>query len=530
MGFAMKFVTGLFVCAMSPSVVIAAQHGGIRKVKSVELSTYSEDITYIRTGPHAKHLAFVEGTKVYAYPVSSKGTGSIKELFDTTGMAPSNAIHGLAYMDSEKRFAAVFANDWHRMIVIDAHGRVEGERPITFPPGYTPGYVEGIDYIPPGAPASDYPDHLAMCSAGTTGAGVTVSNILIVTRNGEVVRQIPLPGQYPGCGAVAYRSEGQLLVTGYDGDWGVITIIDFSGNSLGNSPQRVDQAGEGLACLPDGTVLGGGMGGQIVMLDPYLIRKPEGDRTFRETQGLAGSVMGVAWNSGKHGFVLTGYRFSANTIYALHDLPTTFTGAAWLTDLYPRESPPYFRPRKLTYLPAEDLIGMVQPHSAFPYSPVLSIQLFHGGDGSHYGQINLEPALAGRGNPSGIAYNRSFNQFAVTLTGSGEAGKVHLVDRVGGFVRTIDYSGTIPSLISSVEFFPSATELLLSDGHTVYVGDLNGHITAQYPASDVIGNEGAISDLAAITTGEYAGLFAALRSGPPSSVTIFTFDESVKKK
>jgi len=67
-------------------------------------------------------------------------------------------------------------------------------------------------------------------------------------------------------------------------------------------------------------------------------------------------------------------------------------------------------------------------------------------------------------------------------------------------------------------------------GTTLYIGHLDGNSSAQYPASDGVGAERGISDLASITSGEYAGMFAALRSGPPSSLTIFTFDAKGKEK
>jgi len=539
-------VSGLLACALSPSVAIGAQPGGIRVVKTVDLYTYSEDITYVRSGPHAKHVAFIEDAKVLAYPLSSKGKGSATELFDLTGRIPRDFMNGLAYMDSEKRFAIVSREFMDKLMVFEPNGRLESERPIAYPPGYVPFWVEGIDYIPENAPASDYPDHLAMCAGQDDGAGLHMGDILIMNRNGNVVKRITLPGTYSDCGAVAYRAPGQLLITGIDGDWGIITILDFDGNVLGVGPERIDPAGEGLVSLPDGNVLAVGGGGDVLMLDANLMRKPDGDRTFRPTQRSLGHISyGLAWNSDKGTFVLCANSPVDGIHYSLYDLPLAFDGAVKLTDLAPRPVPPYYRQGRLTYLPNEDLIGLAQRYGDLDGDGIpvlLSVQLFRGNDGSHHSEVILPDEVRNRGIIRGLAHLSSTNQFAVTFNGVtdengnwvvDERGKVHIVSRFGAFVRTIDYSATITKSLAAVAAFPSGTELLLTDGYILYVGDLTGNVTAQYPLSDygMIGARGSVLDLALVTSGEYGGMFAAVDNNrAPYKLTIFTFDQPGKKK
>lgn len=542
MNFARSLVAGLLVCALCPTIAVGAQPGGLNIVKTVDLNTYSEDITFIRTGPHAKHVAFIEDARVMAYALTSQGNGAVKELFDLTGRIPRDFMNGLAYMDTEKRFAIVSRQFMDKIMVFEPNGKLQSERPITYPAGYHVGFVEGIEYIPPDA--TRYPDHLAMCTG--EGDGITepqTGDIMVLTRDGTVVKRIPLPASTWGCGGIAYREPGQLLVTGFnDSDWGIVTVIDFNGNVLAVGSDRIDPAGEGLAMLPDGNVLAVGSGGDVLMLGPDLKRKPEGDRTFRPTQGVGSVTYGLAWNSSKLTFVLCANSLINNINYALYDLPLEFDGAVKLTDLAPRPAPPYYRQGRLTYLPSEDLIGLAQRPGNLGGIPVpLSIQLFRGSDGSHHSEVILPSELNGRGLIFGLAHIDATNEFAVTFNSifdsSGnpivdDRGLVHIVSRSGAFVRTIHYPAIVKS-IAAVAVFPSGTEFLLTDGYTMYVGDLIGNVTAQYPLSDynMIGSRGSIIDLALVTSGEYAGMFAAAEyNRAPYKLTIFTLDQPGKKK
>ncbi len=530
MDLASKFLAGILVCALCPTVASGAQPAGIKAVKTVDLYTYSEDVTYISTGPHAKHVAFIEDSIIRAYALTSQGGGAVKELFDLTDKTPRGFVNGLAYMESEKRFAIISRDFMEKIMVFEPNGKLQSERTITYPPGYHVGMVEGIEYIP--ADAAQYPDHLVMCTG--EGDGVTApetGDIMVLTRDGNVVKRIPLPASTWGCGGIAYRAPGELLVTGFnDGDWGVVTVIDFNGNVLAVGPDRIDPAGEGLASLPDGRVVAVGSGGQVLMLGPDLRRMPDGDRTFRETQGLGHQIYGLAWNSQKNGFVLSGNLLMDAAASALYDLPTTFTGAVKLEDLQPRPSPPYFIPRRLTYLPAEGLIAMAQPGQGIPYPTGQTIQLFYGDTGDYAGQIDLTPWAAGRGGIRGVAYHAASNQFAVTFVG--ETGKVHLASRNGVHINTVDYSGTISSPVMNVEFFPSGNELLMSNGAAIFIGDLNGNITEQYSVAElgIPQPRGGNFDFGYISTGEYAGNFATLSiNRAPDRLIIFTFDASRKK-
>lgn len=539
MVFARSLVAGLIMCAPLLSAAPAAKPAGPTVLKTVELRTYSEDVTYVGTGPHAKHVAFIEGAKVYGYPSTSQGKGSVKELFDLTGKITDNFMNGLAYMDSEKLYAVVSRKFMDKMMVFDSIGRLESERPIQYPAGYVATWVEGIEYIPQDAPASDYPDHLAMCAGqGDGNAGETTGDILILKRDGSLAKRIPLPAPASECLAVAYQAPGKLLVTGFDPDWRVITILDFDGNVLGQAPGLAPDALEGLVVLPDGTARAAGEGGVIWMLDANLAFVPSGNCTFRETQGMRNTTLGVAWNSAKSGFVLSGSgpNTGAEQTFALYDLPLAFAGVSKLADLAPRPGPTYYMARRLTYLPDESLIAMIHPSVSVDddahYNVLPSIQLFNQGDGSHFGEILLPPAVRGRGTVRGVAYLRATSQFAITFNGNlahNESGKVHILNRDGAYVRTIDFSATITASIAAAAAFPAEDRLLLSDGATVFVGDLNGNVASQFPVSDLSGL-GSIYDMTAVATGEFAGSFAAAdASGTPTKLVIFTLASSGKK-
>ncbi|HNY39254.1 MAG TPA: hypothetical protein PKJ41_02625 [Bryobacteraceae bacterium] len=544
MDLASKLVTGLIVCALLPTVASGAQTGGPTVLKTIDLRTYSEDVTYVGTGPHAKHVALIEGTKIMAYPLTSQGKGSVKELFDLAGRTPQDHLNGIAYMDSEKRYAIVTRWTMDRLMVFDSIGRLESERPIQYPAGYVPLWVECIEYIPQDSPASDFPDHLAMCA----GQGHEETNeapadyrgdVLILNRDGTVVKRIALPAPQSQCLAVAYQSPGRLLVTGFNSDWRVVTILDFDGNLLGQAPQLLPDVTEGLVALPDGNVLAAGEGGTVWMLDSNLAPKPTGDRTFRQTQGMPAYTYGLAWNSAKNAFVLSGAipNISTDMVFNLYELPSTLSGVSKIEDLSPRDGPTWYIARRLTYLPGEDLIAMAHTRIVEPpnWNVPHSIQLFNGSDGSHSGEIDLQataPVLMSRGGIRGLAYLPAASQFAITFykAAGADVGLVHLVNRDGAYVRTIDYSATINASIFAVAAFPSGDRLLLDDRTNLYVGDLNGNILSQFSIS-ALGIVPPLMDLTPLASGPWSGAFAAVEtSGTPAKLVIFTLGAAGKKK
>jgi hypothetical protein len=496
-----------------------------RVVKEVVLTSYSEDITYIRNGPYAHHVAFLEDMKVVGYPASRLGNDSIKTLFDFSDVQPTFRPNGLAYIESERRFAVVTRSPLDKMMVFDANGRLESVRSIEYPEGYVPNFVEGLGYIPP--EADRYPDHLALCTGminPTTRA--MNADILILRRDGTLAHQIPVPSKsYSDCGAVAFQSPDRLLVSGVDGDWSILTPIDFDGHIVGPTSPLFETGIEGTVTLPSGEVLAVGSGGIIYSLDGNLQRQPQRDRHYRPDMG-SGESNGLAWDSGRRLFVLAGRPGNySDVVFALFALPATFTGVTKLADLYGGDAPlPSYTMGRMTYLPDENLIAMRHARRGSPPNPQFvpeSILLFRNSDGARAGTIELSGL--GLGNPVALAWLPNRNQFAVSFsaTGRGEPGIVHLLDRSGSHVGIIDYSATIVGPVTSLAFSnssdPSGGQLLISTGPTVFVGDLAGNVTGRFPTTDFTGMV-SVTDLATVTSGPYAGTFAAIASSRWGSV------------
>jgi hypothetical protein len=503
-------------------------------VKEIVLHVYSEDLTYVPTGPYARHVAFIENMKVRGYPVNSANSGTAT-LFDLSGITPRIRPNGLAYIQSESKFAVVTRTTMDRMYIVDANGRLESTRPIGYPAGYVPEWVEGLGYIPP--ESIRYPDHLALCTGRVDqNTGDARGDILILRRDGTLAQQIPIPGPYSECGAVAWQAPDRLLVSATDdGVWGkLISVLDFDGQVPPLPSIRMPGGIEGIVTLPDSSVLAVGSGGTIYALDAMLVRQLARDRQYASAAGVR-PMYGATWDTGRNLFVIGGSE-TTEAFNGLFSLAPPYTVATRLLELFPRPAPPqYSRPGRMTFLPDEKLIAVRHARRQEPPSPNYvpeSILLFNNTDGSLYETLSLRPLALG--NPRALTYMPGLNQFALSFmdyaTSYTEPGKVYIVARNGTLVRSIDYSGKMPVAVTSMAFFnpahPSGGQLLLCDGWTFFVGDLNGNISAQYEASELIG-VGNILDLATVTTGEYAGTLAAV-SMEPSKLILFTLPKSKK--
>lgn len=499
-----------------------------RVVKEVVLDTYSEDITYIPTGPFASHVAFLEDMKVVGYP-ASRAKDTVRTLLDFSSAQPTFRPNGLAYIETERRFAVVTRDDVHALRLFDAIGRLTATRVMEYPEGYEANFVEGLAYIPPGAEV--YPDHLALCTGRIDPAtGNQVSDILILERDGTLARQVHVASDYANCLGVAFQPPNRLLISGFDGDYGTITAIDFDGNIAGPMTHLANSV-EGLVVLPSGEVLAIGSRGTVYSFDGSLQRQPQRDRVYRPDLGVS-SAVGLAWDSGRDRFVVSGRSpdVDGTEVWALFNVAAALDGATKLAGLYYVDHPPYYWPGRLTFLPGESRIAMRQVRRRNPGHPQFvpeSIQLFGNTDGVQVEEINLESLSLG--NPLGIAWLPERQQFAVSFSGAAP-GWVHLLNRAGAVEGTIDYSTMVNARVASLAFFnpshPSGGQLLLSTGPTVFIGTLDGNITGQFPATEFPGMV-SVGDMATVTSGAYEGKFAAVAGSRWGSITkliIFTVD------
>lgn len=530
-----KSAAALFVCAL---LLPAAPAGEPRIVKEILLYTYSEDITYIPTGPYARHVAFLEDMKVIGLPVPRMGNDSTRTLFDFSTVVPNFPPNGLAYITTEQRFVIVTRNYPDKLFVFDSNGRLTTTRTIELPSGYTPTAVEGIGYIPPDAAV--YPDHLALCAAGEEGAAaVPTSNVFILRRDGSLARRITLPPGSPECVAVAFQPPARFLITGPNDSYGIVTPIDLDGNILTpHSPQLPSGYIEGVTTLPSGEVLAIGEHGIIYSLTGDLQRVPERDRLYRPDAGPVSKYVGVAWDTGRQKFVLNGAPFNLDfIIYSLFNMSPALTELTRIGDFYVYPGSTLIHaPGKMTFLPAENLVAMRHSRRNNPPHPRFvpaSILLLRNSDASLAEMIDLTPLDLG--NPIAIAHLPERAQFAASFQKPltpGEPGIVRLLSRTGDLVRTIDYSPAITTMVRAIAAFnsshPSGGQLLLAgdSGATLHLGDLDGAVTARFPATVLPGMR-YVDDLATIDSGEYSGSFAALASsrwGSVVKVVIFRLD------
>jgi hypothetical protein len=503
----------VLVAALGTLLSATAFAAGSQVVKEVVLHVHAEDITYVSNGPFERHVAFLEDMKVLGYPLS-RGKSGVKTLFDFSAVQPTFRPNGLAYMDTEKRFAVVTRNFPRELKVLDAKGKLKATRTIEYPDGYEPNFVEGLAYIPPGA--DWYPDHLALCTGQrdpVTGSTIS-TDILILTRAGAFVDQVHIASDGSECLAVAFQPPDRLVVSGADGDYRTITTIDFDGNPTGSSAFLTDSPVEGLVAVPGDEWLAIGDGGIIYSLDRNLDRQPQRDRVYRANLGL--EAYGLAWAgvaSEPHFVVSARAPVTAeDAAWALFTLSSTLDDPTMLAGTYYRSRWPYYPAKRLSFIPSEALIAMCQARRNQPGDPRFvpgSIQLFEGSNGDYVSEVNLEALQDG--DPIGIAWMAEHQQFAVSFSGK-EPGIVSVLNRAGEFVRDVDYSATITARVTSLTFFnpshPSGGQLLLSTGPTLFVGDLHGNITRQFSATEFAGMTWVV-DLATVTEGDYQGTFAA---------------------
>jgi hypothetical protein len=144
-------------------------------------------------------------------------------------------------------------------------------------------------------------------------------------------------------------------------------------------------------------------------------------------------------------------------------------------------------------------------------------------DGNPYETIDL--LTIGAGNPTCLTYIPRDNDFATVFEDSQTS--LTIVNRAGQLVRSVDLAPKRVQVIRSVAFFnpghPSGGQFLIhaQPGRRLLVTDFELNVLGEFDAYPTLGlTRLGFYDLAAITSGKYAGAFAIY--GDSGALVIFS--------
>jgi hypothetical protein len=515
--------------------IVMAQPARVPIVSRARIGGYSEDIAFVKSGPLKDHIALLEGYEIYTVPSKKKDNdnGSFARLCGISIPEFDQFPNGLTFIESEGLFALNNAPYPDQLFLFDQSCTYKGTRKIQYLNStYRPKHIEGLAYIPASSPR--FPDHLLMVVLDDLVGGPT--RIEVIRRDGVVVSEIfraDWPAEFPGLGLadVTFFAPDRLLVTvfGANNVW----TMDFDGNILSGpvTLAGAEAIGEGVVQTSDGRLVVSDAPQSLLFYDQNLNHQSESDR--HDVLGLNLNVpRGIAWNSDTNQFLIThDTDFVANTP-GIAAVPATLDSATPLVSL----SPGFFR--QTIYLPGEQLSAVLR------WAPgnQRAILLFNS-DGTPNSQISLTAAALGQnlGQPVSLTYIPTTNEFVVGFNGvpgpdqAAERRSLRVISRAGALVRTIDLTSTGLAGVTGIEYFEDpgggGGRLLIMGGVVgrALVTDLNGN------SRDANGNLlrevnlrvklGLITkaDIAAITTGPFAGAFAVV---DPSGgeVVIFRLD------
>lgn len=514
----------MFTWIALAAVICAASAVNAQTVVSrTQIGGYSEDITFVSSGPLKDNIIIADGYDVYAVKNTkkSKKVEPMVKLFDLRSLGLDINPRGITYIESEALFVVVNIDvQPTKFFLFDSQGQSRGTRTVQYLNGYVPVHQEGLTYIPSSSPA--FPDHLVMATWDDYAAGP--SRLEVIRRDGQVEAEI-FPNWPPDhanefIGGVAFLSPNRLLVTFFDN---TIWTIDFAGNVV-SGPQTVADANgfEGIVQMNDGRIVAVGVPQNLLFFDSNLNRLPDLDRN--DIIGLnLNNPTAVAWNTTTNQHLIAHDLVTAPTNGArISAVPTTLDSASPVVNLsaFPVAA-------RMSYLPGEQLIAVA--HRNDPRA----ILLFRN-DGTLHSQIDLSPASLGQnlGGLISVAYIPSTNQFAVRFNGVGanpfpERRKLRIISRTGALERTIDLSCTGTQGIAGLDYFnpadPSGGQfIIIGSAGRVLITDFNGNLLREFNSRVKLGLFSPI-DLAAITTGPQAGAFSVVDSGSGEMV-IFRLD------
>lgn len=519
-----KFKRCTFAAAITFTLILCAVSTGYAQtvIGRTQLGGYSEDITFVSSGPLKDHIIVMSGYDIYAVKNTKKNKGApLVKLFDLRPLGVELNPRGITYIESEGLFI-VTDNDSHptKLFLFDTQGQSRGTRTVQYLNGYTPGHLEGMAYLPASSPA--FPDHLVMTAWDVSAGGP--SRLEVLRRDGQVVAEIfpnwPPAYAQEAMGDVAFLSPNRLLVTFYDN---TIWTIDFNGNVV-SGPQTIAGADgfEGIVQMNDGRIVAVGYPQSLLFFDSNLARLPELDR--HDIIGLnLNRPTGVAWNSTTNQHLIAHDVFAtAGTVAGIAAVPASLDSASHVVDLNA-----FQQAGRMSYLPDEQLIAVA--HANTPRA----ILLFRN-DGTLHSQIDLSPASLGQnfGGVIGVAYIPATNQFAVRFNGIGsdpfpERRKLRIISRTGTLVRTIDLICTGTRGVAGLEYFnpadPSGGQfIILGSSNRVLITDFDGNLVREFNSRLKLGLI-TPTDIAAITTGTQAGAFSVVDASG-GEIVIFRLD------
>lgn len=275
-------------------------------VQRVRLGNQVEGMTYINTGPLAKHIVIIDGRYLTGVPAEGRGAAPFSNLFDLMNLGYVAPPRGLAWVDTEQLFiftdpTAGAPSTTFRLT--DHKGQPKGTIVFQWPSDFVDGapYVEEIAWIPLSAP--QYPGMFVFLAPQTAGNGLEA--LFVMDRKGNLVKEIllnqdPNSPYYLFATGLAYR-DGRLLLGNTDGN---LYEVDFDGNVIAPPvvfPDATDI--EGIAVLAKNrVVITSHSNGKLIYLDAQLNRLPE-ERSYKVGFGLGASTY-AAWNSSTNEYIV----------------------------------------------------------------------------------------------------------------------------------------------------------------------------------------------------------------------------------
>ena len=475
-------LAGVFLMCIA---LLAADVDAQTVVRRARLGNNTEDITFVNTGPLAKHIVIVDGVEVWAFPAQGKGRAKPRMLFDLSGMDMNWEPRGITWFASSQLFAL---NDKTDLVMVDHRGRVVERTPFVFPAGYEPEHLEGLAYLP--HDSSFYPDHLMLVAMG----GDPYTRLEIIRRDGVVVHEIIVDDelQWTYLGAIGFVAPDRILVSDYE--W--FYYLNFAGE-ITEGPFHIleGQSFEGVVQLANGMIAAAGYwDGTLFMLDEYLNHMPEKDRDYKIGFDLVRRPAYVAWNPINDQFL------------AINWIDRDVIAISPALDLVEVVANPpddgYLVPRSVTVLPDEELMAFA--HRNYGIHAIL----FYDQNGSFQEELDL----SWLGMPILIEYMANTDEFLVRLADPGFESRLVVLGRDGSYHGEIDFAPAGIENIFEIVFFdpghPSGGRLMIRDGTRVHITDLDGYWLDDFDLRTDLGVFRA--SLTAITTGPEAGAFAAM--------------------
>ncbi len=481
-----RFIDNVKVYGQEPA---APPHAEPTILARARIGNFVEDLTYVDRGPNAKRAVVIDGWEARGVKVAGKGRGQVKTLFDLRDLGGIDYVNGMAWIESEKRFALVDGANPGVMVVTDHKGKQVEEREIVYLGGFFPDWLEGLAYLP--ADAVHYPDHLALVAITNPAGGEPFhrSRIVILDRGGQAVAEI-IPDEGPvaqgwGLGLTHFAPD-RLLV------WDLYQMLgyflDFDGTVSGpvlESPS--DRHLEGLAQLPDGRVMGTSLqGGKLFLFDEDLEHLTGLDRSYLIEPGVSRADY-VGWDGTRDELLVVELDFQR----LVQALPEDLGTAEPVIDIG-------IGTRCVMHLPDEDRIAVIRRNTS-------EILLF---DRSGLQVETID--LSAHGLPNYAEYIPAKSQWVVRFSGMGS--QMVFFDRDGTYSRTLDLAGD--SIFAAFfayfdEDHPTGGRFVVFDRPTVYVIDFDGVVLGQFDAFEELGIL-QWADLIGVTSGARAGSIAFL--------------------